>query len=409
MTRRRTASAAAIWTLTLFLQGKLMTTYLGTSGNDDINNSTNDVAYLLDGDDYFNSSFAGFPTIYGGQGNDLLSLGDGSIAGQGGWLYGGNGGDFLVGGVVGDQIYGGADNDILIGGRAAAFTPAAGAEFADDTGFASGNDWLEGGAGVDALYGFDGNDYLYGGQGSDSGTVAFTTTGTGVKPNVKAGLFGGEGTDYLYGGEGNDYLDGGADSDTLYGGEDNDTMYGGAGTDTIYAESGFDTVYGGAGADHIYGGRYILATEHIVAEGNAGDDFVFAGDNNDIIYGDDAANTQTGNDFIWAGGGSDWLIGGNGTDVLIGSTGNDYYYGGAGTDYYDLALGDVNAGDADYIYDLTPGTDYVALPYIALGNVTFGVSGGFAYGYIPEAGGTAYYFLAQGITAAQLQAATIYI
>ena len=59
--------------------------------------------------------------------------------------------------------------------------------------------------------------------------------------------------------------------------------------------------------------------------------------------------------------------------------------------------------------DLQPGTDYVTLSYQSLGDVTFGVSGGYAYGYIPMAGGTNYTFLAAGVTAAQLQAATLYI
>ena len=58
----------------------------------------------------------------------------------------------------------------------------------------------------------------------------------------------------------------------------------------------------------------------------------FSGDDVDILYGDNAAGTETGDDFIWAGGGGDYLVGGNGTDTLAGGTGVDYCYGGAGTD-----------------------------------------------------------------------------
>ncbi len=112
----------------------------------------------------------------------------------------------------------------------------------------------------------------------------------------------------------------------------------------------------------------------MVAEGNGGNDFIFAGDNIDVLYGDNAANTQTGDDFIWAGGGNDYLIGGQGTDTLLGNQGTDFFYGGAGLDYFTL-LYDVVAGDADYLLDFTAGVDFVLLPFIASGNVSFGVSG----------------------------------
>ena len=145
----------------------------------------------------------------------------------------------------------------------------------------------------------------------------------------------------------------------------------------------------------------------MTAEGNAGNDVIFSGDGVDILYGDNAAGTETGDDFIWAGGGGDYLVGGNGTDTLAGGTGVDYYYGGAGTDWFYLHT-DIAAGESDYLLDFQAGVDYVLLPFIASGNVSFGVSGGYAYGYIPLAGGTNYIFLAAGATAAQLQAATLF-
>ena len=97
---------------------------------------------------------------------------------------------------------------------------------------------------------------MYGGEGDDSG--AFNITAAGFNKVGTAGLYGGNGDDYLDGGDGNDYLDGGANNDYLTGGRGNDTMHGGAGDDTIYAQSGSDIIYGGAGSDHIYGGRYML-------------------------------------------------------------------------------------------------------------------------------------------------------
>ena len=87
--------------------------------------------------------------------------------------------------------------------------------------------------------------------------------------------------------------------------------------------------------------------------------------------------------------------------------GVDYYYGGAGTDWFYLHT-DIASGESDYLLDFQAGVDFVLLPFIASGNVTFGVSGAYAYGYIPLAGGTSYIFLAAGATAAQLQAATLF-
>jgi Ca2+-binding RTX toxin-like protein len=307
-------------------------------------------------------------------------------------FYGGDLNDFSFANPnSGDSLYGGGGNDVLLAAQA---TNILGNGTIGDpyfypvetvtSGIIVGNH-VYGGEGRDAVYGWPGADFLFGGEGNDSGTMQGI-----LNLYYVAGLFGGAGSDYLDGGGGDDW------------------MYGGSENDTFIANAGVDTIYGGAGDDAIYGGRYILTTERIIAEGNAGNDVIYAGDNIDVLYGDNAAGTETGNDFIWAGGGNDYLIGGNGTDTLIGNYGSDYYYGGAGTDYFDLAF-DVNAGDVDYLQDFTAGADYVLLKYDNRNDVSFGVSNGYAYGYIAEAGGTYYLFLAPGVTAAQLQAATLYI
>ena len=156
---------------------------------------------------------------------------------------------------------------------------------------------------------------------------------------------------------------------------------------TNYATYGTDKAcMGGASHRQLYGGRYFDAT--LTAEGNAWTaNLLFLGDGVDILYGDNAAGTETGDDFIWAGGGGDYLVGGNGTDTLAGGTGVDYYYGGSGTYWFYLHT-DIAAGESDYLLDFQAGVDDVLLPFIASGNVSFGVSGGYAYGYIPLAGGT---------------------
>lgn len=85
--------------------------------------------------------------VFGGDGNDSLSLagltGD-TIRGR---LFGEGGNDTLSGTGGGDWIVGGDGNDYLSGN--------------------GGEDFLEGGAGDDDLYGGDGQDWIYGEDGDD--------------------------------------------------------------------------------------------------------------------------------------------------------------------------------------------------------------------------------------------------
>ncbi|WP_029009048.1 Ig-like domain-containing protein [Azospirillum halopraeferens] len=108
--------------------------------------------------------------------------------GEGNYLTGSDGDDW-IGGFLGD--------DTLDGGN--------------------GNDTLEGGGDNDILYGRAGDDVLSGEAGNDT-------------------LYGGNGNDILYGGDGDDLLQGGNGSDTLYGGAGNDLFLiepVGSGTDLI--------------------------------------------------------------------------------------------------------------------------------------------------------------------------------
>ena len=126
------------------------------------------------GDDTFKIYGDGSTRLYGGSGNDHVTVEYSSqkqyLFGDGGndTLISANGDDVLIGGEGHDYIVGGGGNDFIGGG--------------------SGADWLQGDSGDDYLIGGEGNDYLGGGDGADT-------------------LIGGAGHDWLIGGSGNDTFD----------------------------------------------------------------------------------------------------------------------------------------------------------------------------------------------------------
>ena len=134
---------------------------------------------------------------------------------------------------------------------------------------------------------------------------------------------------------------------------------------------------------------------------------IIAGGNNDLLYGDDTGGLESGADFIWGGAGQDNMFGGNGADNICGYHGSDYFTGGAGADYFNLFY-DVKMGDVDLIFDLSAG-DYVLMQKAFENDCVFFESGGYAYGYVGGPAGTYYLFGAAGMTAAQLDAFTLFI
>ena len=177
---------------------------------------------------------------YGGDGDQSVDAPDG-------YYYGGHGNDLVGGEAVADELYGGQGNDILIGAQINSY-PGPGAGTVGNpfalgvVAIATGNDFLEGGTGSDAVHGFDGDDEIYGGSGDDSGQVAsFTSLFWSVDGKPEAGLYGGDGDDYIEGGKGEDALYGGDDDDELHGGADDDLIDGGAGVDNMFGGSGEDT------------------------------------------------------------------------------------------------------------------------------------------------------------------------
>jgi hypothetical protein len=148
-------------------------------------------------------------------------------------LNGGEGNDYIAGGIYDDILRGDGGNDRLLGGNGDDLLE--GGDGNDRLSGGNGNDMLYGGAGRDQIYGDNGDDQLFGDEGNDR-------------------LVGGNGSDLLRGGDGNDQLDGGNDADVLDGGDGSDKLYGRNGADVLIGGLGFDTLYGGSGEDLMIGG-----------------------------------------------------------------------------------------------------------------------------------------------------------
>lgn len=170
--------------------------------------------------------------IWAGQGNDTVS-----IAGRLPYdteLHGGDGNDYLAGGLYNDILHGDAGNDRLLDSN-----------------------------GTNTYYGGDGNDTISGGRGDDS-------------------MFGGDGRDSMNGSLGNDTMDGGDGNDSLVGHDGDDILFGGFGNDTLRGDRGNDVILGGGSNDNIQGGpgRDILI-------GGAGADQIYGGSDDDLLVGSD--------------------------------------------------------------------------------------------------------------------------
>ena len=137
--------------------------FLGRSGNDTFNNSTD-----IDS------------AIIGHSGNDQLVGGDGNN-----WIRGGDGFDSLSGGARNDLIRGGEGDDVILAGHR--------------------HDRIFGEGGDDEIRGQQGNDYIDGGTGSD-----LLISGSGDDRVIGHG-----GADQIYAGTGNDWVHGGSGDDRI--------------------------------------------------------------------------------------------------------------------------------------------------------------------------------------------------
>ena len=232
----------------------------------------------------------GVEALFGGNGDDLLSLvgvpADAPAPDDRGHaaFADGRGGD--------DTIVGSPAPDSLLGGE--------------------GDDELDGMAAADTLLGQDGDDTLDGGDGPDA-------------------LDGGAGRDLLRGDAGDDTLAAGFDADTLEGGAGDDALDGQDGDDTLLPSPGRDAYAGGGGADllDLSGLDAPVSLDRLLDGDNlagggvgrveAGVETVLGTPFADTLLGSDADDTLDGNggdDLLRGRGGDDRLVGGDGFDTV---------------------------------------------------------------------------------------------
>lgn len=314
---------------------------------------TNEIALATDQADTILAG-AGSDVVFAGGGDDRVESGtNGSIPFRMEILYGGDGNDTLVAG-SGSVLYGGAGADTFtVSGAGYAIVRYDDADWGDltislfdpalNTGSAAGDTYtgvreIYGGAGNNsiagniALYGLDGNDTLTGGV---TGNGLYGGTGNDR-------LAGNDGYDTLYGGAGDDLLEGGAANDWLHGEEGTDTLIGGDGNDTYFIDAGGGDVI----VEEANGGSdTFISSFSLTAAANIENYWIQGGLDADVtgneldnrITGNTGDNTLIGgggNDTIYAGRGHDDLRGGDGEDVLWGRQGADTMRGGAGNDLY---------------------------------------------------------------------------
>ena len=182
-------------------------------------------------------------------------------------LFGGDGGDQLIGHGYGDRLFGEIGDDELVSGAGANYLDGGDGYYTASyvnsnaavsvnllTGNASGGDAdldqlvriesLTGSSYADVLVGNGGNNTLLGRDGDDR-------------------LSGGSGNDMLNGGAGNDTLEGDQGADTLFGGGDQDTLMGGDGWDFLFGQNGDDLLEGGAGMDYLDGGDGVDTASYV--------------------------------------------------------------------------------------------------------------------------------------------------
>jgi Ca2+-binding RTX toxin-like protein len=377
----------------------------GGLGQDTLDASASSQPIVLfgdDGEETYGTAIKSFANL-----TSVSSLNAG--AGDMDSLFGGSATRVIaVGGAGDDVITGGSADDVLIGDDGSATFASEILTAFGSLGTAGGDDQIDGGEGRNYLIGGIGGDTLTAGGGNDvalgdNGSVTYTAAGE-ITTAISADL-GSGGADTITLGEGNNVAIGGAAGDTiglLGTGAGDDVLVGDNGTvtwdpatgnvvqfesqgtdggnDTIVAGDGRNLVLGGAGADGVTSGtgedlvlgdngRALFTSAGIITlfetsdAASGGGDTVAAGEGRNIVsggFGGDSIGTLGGDDLIigdngrfsfTAGvlteavttdtdgstGGNDNVTAGDGHNVVLGGVGADGVTSGTGND---LVLGD---------------------------------------------------------------------
>jgi Ca2+-binding RTX toxin-like protein len=225
------------------------------------------------------------------------------------YISAGDGNDIVCGRGGGDGIEGERGNDLLYGGADGACRPCHGRGTFGDS--------LEGGPGRDELYGGPG--LGHGRLRSGDDRAVYQDAKHGVTVSLAAGRASGEGVDHLHGIEG---IFGSYHDDVMIGDKHRNDFSGITGSDIVKARGGNDFIFGGLGND--------------ILDAGAGIDLVFAEEDSDVVRGGPGADLVYGDGFAESGSPSadDVLYGGKGDDFMRADTedsdnaGNDQLVGG---------------------------------------------------------------------------------
>ena len=254
----------------------------------------NQTGLTLNQDSYYNGTITGTPyddvinaqipdsvTINGGNGNNVITAGNGINT-----INTGQGDDRITAGNGGNTVNSDAGDDIIVTGAGC-----------DTITSGIGNDTITAGKGNDIINGGDGNDVYYYNSGDGYDTITDSSGydkiifGSGIVPN-----------NFSYKQENNDLI-----------------IYVNAEKTQGIRISGY---YSGKQIEELCfaNGTIInLPLQNLTLEQTAENETINGNATDEVIYG------QGGNDTINAGSGNDTLIGGKGNDYLNGGTDNDTY------------------------------------------------------------------------------------
>ena len=364
----------------------------GGDGDDTIH--ANPGSESLVNGDAGNDTIHAFGDVRGGDGNDAITILDGSY---GSWAWGDTGSDVIKGGANNDLLFGGAGADTLDGGGGDDYLVShGGTQAAPHMGVDVEHDVLAGGEGNDHLQfgygddadGGDGTDWLSLNLAQASAGITFDMSvltsgqqlvlGGGILQNFEKvyNLQGSEFGDtitiagqvsYVYGGGGDDLI-------TVT--DESFSIDGGTGNDVITVTGNWGDIEGGDGDD-----LFILNGVQQVVNGGEGNNTVdyrnaVAGMTVDLSRPDQAngewltrISNVNGSAFADSLMGSSWanvIFGGAGNDALAGAAGDDMLQGGEGVDTFNFAAGD----GMDTIADLVAGEKVNITGYTSAQSIT---------------------------------------